>query len=79
MENIATENIDELDLSLSEAQASDELNAEELEAVAGGGLFGAALGGLVGGVVGYIATGNKDGAKAGAAAGIAVGGFTNPF
>ncbi|GAA6623362.1 hypothetical protein [Scytonema sp. NUACC26] len=73
------ENIEEKNLPLSqeqaEAQVEDELSAEEEDAVAGGGIIGAALGGAVGGAVGFITTGTLDGAKAGAAGGIAVGGF----
>lgn len=72
-------NIDESKLPLSEEQtevkSEDELSTEETEAVAGGGIIGAALGGAVGGAAGFITTGSLDGAKAGAAGGIAVGGF----
>lgn len=69
------ERIEESNLPLSEEQATDELSAEDLEAVAGGGIFGAIAGGVIGGAVGFITTGSLEGAKAGAAGGIAVGGF----
>lgn len=55
--------------------AEAELSEDELEAVAGGGLIGAAVGGLVGGAVGGLTTGTWDGVKGGAASGIVVGSF----
>ena len=77
------ENLEEKNLPLpeqqAEAQASDELSAEEVEAVAGGGLLGAIAGGVVGGATGFITSGTLDGAKAGAASGIVVGAFAEPL
>ena len=67
--------LEQENLLQTEDKISDELNTEELEAVAGGGLFGAIGGAILGGVTGFIATGSADGIKSGAAAGAAVGAF----
>ncbi|UBF30471.1 hypothetical protein K9N68_35365 (plasmid) [Kovacikia minuta CCNUW1] len=67
------DNLEQKNLVQAEANISDELGVEDLEDVAGGGLFGAAVGALVGGAVGFATTGNTDGLKAGLATGAAVG------
>jgi hypothetical protein len=62
----------------AEAQTSNELSAEELEAVAGGGLGGVVTGAVIGGIVG--AASGDPGISAqdvleGAAAGAGIGGL----
>ena len=49
------ETVNEINLEISESQDVNELNAEELEAVAGGGLLGAVAGGAFGGLAGMAA------------------------
>ena len=67
--------LEQENLLQTEDKISDELNAEELEAVAGGGLLGAIGGAVLGGAAGFITTGNVDGIRSGAAAGAMVGAF----
>ncbi|MBC6430127.1 hypothetical protein FM036_04430 [Nostoc sp. HG1] len=74
------ENIEEKNLPLSEdqseVQASNELNAQELEAVAGGGLGGIVVGAVGGAIVGAASGDPGVSAKdvlEGAAAGAALG------
>ena len=80
------EKIEETNLPLPEEQAetqtSDELNTEELETVAGGGLGGIITGAIIGGVVGAASGDPGVSAKdvlEGAAAGAGIGGaITGP-
>lgn len=68
--------LEQQNLLQTEAEISDELSAEDLEEVAGGGLLGATLGAVLGGAVGY-ATSGKAGLKAGIVAGATMGAFVS--